>query len=96
MTNAFLLRLVMLLVMAFAFARPIIALAGMPEWLEAERRGDWPALVREYEALARQGNAMAMCNLSRNATPQGATYRRGNSVQSNGTGSDSNGKDAIF
>lgn len=69
-----LMRLIMLMLVAFAIAQPITTVAGMPELLEAERRGDWSALVREYEALARQGNAMAMYNLS-------LSYARGRGVQ---------------
>ena len=67
-------RLIMPMLVAIAVARPVTALAGMPELLEAERRGDWPAVVREYEVLARQGNAMAMYNLS-------LSYARGRGVQ---------------
>lgn len=67
-------RSIMLILLAIAIARPLSALAGMPEWLEAERRGDWPALVREYEAAARRGNATAMYNLS-------LSYYEGRGVQ---------------
>ncbi len=66
--------LISLMLLAIAIARPGTAIAGMPELLEAERRGDWPSVVREYEALARQGNAMAMYNLS-------LSYARGRGVQ---------------
>lgn len=62
------------MLMVFAIARPVTGHAGMPELLEAERRGDWPAVAREYEALARQGNAMAMYNL-------GISYAKGVGVQ---------------